>query len=97
MRTGRSLTVFRSLLPPGGGGEWLYLPGPGGVYLVQGGVPGLGVYLSGPRGEVPAWSQRGVPGVRVYLPGPRGCTWSEGGTCLVRGDVPAWSWEGEGV
>ena len=65
MRTGRALTVFRSLLLPGGGGGWGgvsapgeggsarggpawsggvcsggYLPGPGGVTCLVGGVPG---------------------------------------------------------
>ena len=58
-----------------------YLPGPGGVYLVQGGVPGLGscawsrgVYLA--LGGC-TWSRGGVPG-------PEGCTWS-GGVYLVWG------------
>ena len=71
MHTGRSLTVFRSLLIPGGGGTCLvqggYLPGPGGggtclvggvVYLAQGG------YLPGPRGGMsglvrypPPWTE----------------------------------------
>ena len=39
-----------------------YLPGPGGVYLVPGGVPGPGGCT---------WSQGGVPGLG-------GCTWSRG-------------------
>ena len=57
-----------------------------GVYLVQGGVPGLGV---------------GVPGLGG-VPGPGGCTWSQGvylvwGVYLVLGGVPGpvgctWSW-----
>ena len=59
------------------------VPGPGRVYLVPGGVPGLGGYL------VPG----GVPGLwGVYLV-PGGCTWSQGGTWsrgyLVQGG--AWS------
>ena len=72
MRTGRSLTVFRSL-QPGGGGTWS-----GGVYLVRGGVPGPGgVYLV-PGGCT--WSQGGVPGPGGGVPGPGGgCTWSRGG------------------
>ena len=63
MRTGRSLTVFRSLQPEGGctwsgGGTWS-----GGVYFVPGGVPGpRGV--PGPGG-VPG---RGVPGSRGGVP-----------------------------
>ena len=53
MRTGRSLTVFRSLQP---GGD---VPGPGGVYLVPGGVPDPGGCT---------WSRGGVPGPGgVYL------------------------------
>ena len=66
MRTGRSLTVFRSLQPggsvPGPGGctwSWGGVPGPRGVYLILGGV-----YL--------------VPG-EGGVPGPGGCTWSRGG------------------
>ena len=45
MRTGRSLTVFRSLQPGGGVGVYLVMggvPGRRGVYLVTGGVPGCG-------------------------------------------------------
>ena len=57
MRTGRSLTVFRSLQPGEGG-----VPGPRGVYLVPGGVPGLGG-VPGPRG---------VYLVRGVAPGPGG-------------------------
>ena len=77
MRTSRSLTVFRSLLLPGG----VYLPGPGGVYLPGPGggcVPawswGGCLVLGGCTwsGGVPAWSRGGVP------------AWSQGG-------VPAWS------
>ena len=80
MRTGRSLTVFRSLQPggvylvPGGG-----VPGPGGCTW-SGGVPGpRGVYL--------------VPGGLYLVPG--GCTWSWGGVpgpggmyLVPRGGVP---------
>ena len=69
MRTGRSLTVFRSLQPGGGGG----VPGPGGGTW-PGGVPGPGGCT---------WSRGGVPGPGgVYLvpggvPGSKGgCTWS---------------------
>ena len=69
MRTGRSLTVFRSLQPGGG----VYLVPGGGVYLVRGGV-----YLV--RGGC-TWSRGGVPGPGgVYLvPGGVYCTWSWGG------------------
>ena len=69
MRTGRSLTVFRSLLLPGEKG--VYLPGPGGVCTCL--VPG-GCTWS--RGCVPDWSRGGVPAWSrgcVYLPGPGGC------------------------
>ena len=78
MRTGRTWTVFQSLLFGGGvtclvGGG--YLPGPGrGVW--SWGVSGPGGYLTGLGGclvrGVPSWSQGGVP------------TWSQGG-------VPTWS------
>ena len=92
MRTGRSLTVFRSL-QPGGGGEG-GVPGPGGgtwsrgeggVYLVPGGdVPGPGgVYL------VPGGVGVGVYLVRGSVPGPGGCTWSCGGVYLLQGGT--WS------
>ena len=63
------------------------VPGPGGVYLVPGGVPGLGG-VPGPRGGVPG--PRGVYLVwGVYLvPVGGGCTWSWGvGVCT-------WSWGG---
>ena len=86
MRTGRSLTVFRSLQPGEGVCTWLGgVPGPGGGlclvpggYLVLGGVPG-------PRGGVPGpggctWSWGGVPGPG-WVPGP-------GGMYLVLGGVP---------
>ena len=82
MRTGRSLTVFRSL-QPGGGGTWSRggVPGPGGCTWSRGGctwsggVPGPGgVYLV--RGCT--WSWGGVPG-------PGGCTWSWGGVPGPRG------------
>ena len=71
MRTGRSLTVFRSLQPGG-------VPGPGGGYLVGGGVPGPGGGVPGPGGVYL------VPG---GVPGPGGCTWSRG-VYLVPGGVP---------
>ena len=46
MHTARALTVSPSMLCAGGC-TWSGrgLPGLGGVYLVWGGVPGLGVYL----------------------------------------------------
>ena len=47
MRTGRSLTVFRSLQPGGG------VPGPGG------GVPGPGGGVPGPGGGC-TWSRGGT-------------------------------------
>ena len=84
MRTGRSLTVFRSLQP--GGCTWS-----GGVYLVWGGVPGpRGGYLV--RGELYLVTG-GVPGPRGCtrsrgVPGPGGgCTWSRG-VYLVRYSPP---------
>ena len=63
MRTGRSLTVCWRLLPGGG----VYLPGLGGVCLVQGGLPGRGGGLPGLVGE-------------GSLPGPGGsaCSWGGG-------------------
>ena len=102
MRTGRTLTVFRSLLIGGGGlVQGGFLPGPGG----RGGgfLPGLGVWSRGGSSLV-----RGgclVPG--GFLPGPRGGSslvrggggrgflpglgvWSRGGSSLVRGGV-VWS------
>ena len=63
MRTGRTLTVFRSLLFRGG------VSGPGGC-LVWGGCLVPGGYLPGPGG-VPAWSEGGVPG-QVLPPPPCG-------------------------
>ena len=106
MRTGRSLTVFRSLLIPGGG---------------AGGVPpwsqGVGICLV--LGRVSAWSCWGylpgpggtclVPGgctclvLGEYVSGPGECTCLVLGgvylvrgtcTCLVPEGVPAWSREG---
>ena len=92
-------TVRSSSRLPGGG-----VPGPWGVYLVPGGVPGLGS-VPGPGGWC-TWSRGlflvpwGLPGPGgctwswgVYLvlggvPGPRGCTWSQGGVPGV-GGVPA--------
>ena len=80
MRTGRSLTVFRSLQP--GGCTWSGgVPGPGGCTWSQGGVPGLGgmylvwgyLVLGGCT-----WS-RGVYLVRGGYLVPGGCTWS--GVC----------------
>ena len=76
MRTGRSLTVFRSLQP-------------GGVYLVPGctwsrGVPGPREGCTWSRGGVYLVPGRGVPGPggtwsRGGIPDPGGCTWSWGG------------------
>ena len=82
MRTGRSLTVCRSLLPGGGGG----VPAqggtcPGGCTCPEGVVPARrGVYLPG-----------GVPARGVYL--PRGVPAQRGGTCpggvyVPRGSAP---------
>ena len=106
MRTGRSLTVFRSLLLPGGGDlvcRGVYLPGPGGCTWSG------GVYLPGTEGGgggtclvwggwVCTWSggcTSLVWGGGVYLPGPR---WGGGvylpgprGGTWSRGGVPAWS------
>ena len=62
MRTGRALTVFRSLLLPGGG----YLPGPGEVWSGGGVWSGRG---SAPGGGVPAWSQGGTCLVPGGVPG----------------------------
>ena len=99
MRTGRSLTVFRSL-QPGGGGTWsggggTWSRGGGGCTWSGGGVPGPGmVYLV--RGGVPGpggcpwsgggctWSGGGVHGPGG-VPGPGGCTWSRGGVPGPRG------------
>ena len=77
MRTARAFTVCRNLLP-GGGGAW---------------SRGVGVYLAGPGGGVPAWSGGDLVPGGGYLAGPGG-TWSRGGYLpgLVRGGVPAWSW-----
>ena len=67
MRTGRSLTVFRSLQPggcvPGPG-----VPGPGGVYLVRGGTWSRGG-VPGARGGylVPGGCTWSRGGVGVYL------------------------------
>ena len=95
MRTGRSLTVFRSLQPGGG----VYLVS-GGTCSGGGGVPGLGGYLvlggvPGPGGCI--WSRGwvylvlggylvpgGVPGPGG-VPAPGGCTWSQGGCTWSRG------------
>ena len=104
MRTGRTLTVFQSLLFPGGG-----VSGPGGVYL-----PGPGGVPAWSRGGVPAWSG----GVYLVLGECTCLVWSWGsvpawgectclGGCLVpegvylpglggRGGVPAWSGGGLG-
>ena len=86
MRTGRSLTVFRSLQPGGG------VPGPGGVYLVPGGVYLVLGGVPGPGGCT--WSQGvylvlgGVPGPRGLYLVPGGCTWSWGGVPGPGGCVP---------
>ena len=87
MHTGRTLTVFRSLLSWRGVWSWgVYLPGPGGGYL-----PCPGGEVSG-LGGVPAWSGGGT-----YLvwggSGPGGCLVPGGlvwGGVWSRG-VPAWS------
>ena len=78
MRTGRTLTVFRSLLFLGGGvPAWSWgctcLVWGGCTCLVWGGVPAWswGGAPAWSRGGVPAWSQG-----EVYLPGPGGGTWS---------------------
>ena len=83
MRTGRSLTVFRSLLLWGSGEG--SVPGPGGGTWSWGGVPGPPGGVPGPGGCT--WS-RGV-----YL--VRGGTWSRGGTWLGGGYLVQggyWSW-----
>ena len=94
----------RSYLPGPGGCTWsggVYLV-PWGVYLVRGGVPGLGgvclargVCLAqgggvpGPRGGT--WSEGVcVPGTTGGVPGLGRCTWSHGGVYLARGGC-AWS------
>ena len=104
MRTGRSLTVFRSLLLPRGVGTCLVggVPawsGGGGVgNLVWGGAPGPGGCtclvqggVPGPWG-VPAWSMEG--GVPAWsgggVPGPGGYLSGPGGMCLVRYS-PLWT------
>ena len=98
MRTGRSLTVFRSLQPggvPGPGGTWSRggVPGPGGVYLVLGGCTWSWGGVTGPGGVylVPGGVYLvpgGVPGPGgVYLV-PGGCTWFQGGVYLVRYSPP---------
>ena len=92
MHSSRMRTVRSSGRISGG------VPGPGGVYLVRGGVPGRGCLLWGdlvPGGCTWSkggcllwgctWSQGGVPG-------PGGCTWSGGvpspGGCTWSGGVP---------
>ena len=92
MRTGRSLTVFRSLQQPGGGGcTWS-----GGMYLVPGGwVPGpggvpdpRGVYLVPGgctwSGGVGGYLVRGVYLILGGVPG-RGGVPGPGGVYLVPG------------
>ena len=88
MRTARVLTVSLSMLCGGGGGvPGPGVPGPRGVYLVQGatwssrGVPGPADGVPGPAGGcVPGLGGvpglEGVPGPGGYLVG--GCTWSGG-------------------
>ena len=72
----------------GGTGSWGCVPGPWGVpgpgvmYLLQGGVPGLGS-VPGPGGWGGTWSE--------------GCTWSRGVECTWSGGCTwsgrcAWSW-----
>ena len=68
---------------PGPRGVYLVQGVPGGVYLVWGVCTCREVYLSG---GVP--SPRGVPGPRGVL-GPGGCTWSHGGVTGPGGYVPA--------
>ena len=74
MRTGRSLTVFRSLLFPGRGG----LSGPGGgLPAWSGGVPAWSGGVPAWSRGVPVWSRGGVPGLgggTCLVPG--GCAWS---------------------
>ena len=99
MRTGRSLTVFRSLLLPGGTclvpGEctclvWgVYLPGPGRYTCL---VPGEGVPGRGSTCLVPGGVYLPGPGGGLYLPGlggvpawSGGCTWSRGCTWSEEG------------
>ena len=93
MGTGRTLTIFRSLLFLGGGGWCTSLvlggvSGPGGCTCL---VPG--VYLPGPGGcTCLVWGGCTclVPG--VYLAGPGGCVWSRGVYLPGLGrSVPAWS------
>ena len=79
MRTGRSLTVYCSLLRGGllGPGGWC-LPGPGGGGLI----------LLGPGG-VCAWSRRGVLlGPGGVLLGPGGSPWSGGVSLVLGGCLP---------
>ena len=93
MRTGRSLTVCRSLLRGGAKKNspkkyqkknWGGVPGPGGCTWSAGGVPGLGG-APGPRG-VCTWSRR------VYL--VRGVSAPRG--CLLQGGC-TWSWGVSGL
>ena len=122
MRTGRTLTIFRSLLFRGGGclvprgclvpgaggvpawsrgGFWSwgvpawsggYLPGPGGCLVWGCLVPGVSSPggVSGPGGTylvwggVPSWSQR-VPAWSGGVSGPGGVPAWSGGGCLVPG------------
>ena len=62
------------------------VPGPGGVYLVLGGVPGT--WSGGVPGQC-TWS-RGVYLVLGGVPGPGGCTWSGGvpGPASVHAGIP---------
>ena len=87
MRTGRTLTIFRSLLVVREG-VWT---GGGCTCLVW------GVYLPGPGGGVPAWSG-GCTCLGGGLPAwPGGCTClvRKGGyTCLVRGVGGGCAWSG---
>ena len=104
MRTGRSLTVFRSLQP---GGVYL-VPGGGCTWSLGGTWSGGGVYLvpegctwsqGGTWSWGGTWSQGGVPGLggctwsRRGVPDPGGGTWSRGdvpgpGGCTSSGGVP---------
>ena len=86
MRTGRTLTVFRSLLYRGGGRG----SGPGGVLPGLGGLV-LGGFLPGPGGAgpggvfLPGWGGSGPGGVWSwggFLPGPEGWVGWVGGLVM---------------
>ena len=89
MRTGLSLTVCRSLMPPelgsasrgGGGGEKCLLPG--GGCLLQGGVCFWGVSALG------GCCFRGVSALGWLSASGGVCFW---GVCLLPGGVCCWGW-----